>query len=59
MRDAKHEVELLHRAGLQIVEMKSVRYLPFFRRRRTKLGYWSGFWGSKIGYDTVFVCERA
>jgi len=58
MRDAKHEVELLHRAGLQIVEMKSVRYLPFFRRRKTKLGYWPGFWGSRIGYDTVFVCQR-
>src|SRR5215813_2744212 len=58
MRDAKHEVQLLRRAGLQMVEMKSVRYAPFFRRRQTKLGYWSGFWGSKIGYDTVFVCQR-
>jgi SAM-dependent methyltransferase len=59
MRDAKHEVELLQRARLQVVEMKSVRYLPFLRRRKTKLGYWSGFWGSKIGYDTVFVCQRS
>lgn len=57
MRDAKHEVELLRRAGLQVVEMKSVRYAPFFRRRQAKLGYWSGFWGSRIGYDTVFVCQ--
>jgi ubiquinone/menaquinone biosynthesis C-methylase UbiE len=58
MRDAKHEVQLLRRAGLQMVEMKSVRYAPFFRRRHAKLGYWSGFWGSKIGYDTIFVCQR-
>jgi ubiquinone/menaquinone biosynthesis C-methylase UbiE len=57
MRAAKQEVELLRRAGLQMVEMKSVRYAPFFRRRQTKLGYWSGFWGSRIGYDTVFVCQ--
>jgi SAM-dependent methyltransferase len=59
MRNAKHEVQLLRRAGLHVVEMKSVRYLPFFRRRQTTLGYWSGFWGSRIGYDTVFVCQRA
>jgi SAM-dependent methyltransferase len=59
MRDAKHEVELLRRAGLQLVEMKSVRYLPFFRRNRTKLGFWPGFWGSWIGYDTVFVCQKS
>ena len=58
MRDAKHEVHLLRRAGLQMVDMKSVRYVPFFRRRQAKLGYWSGFWGSRIGYDTVFVCQR-
>jgi len=58
MRDAKSEVRLLRRAGLQMIEMKSVRYLPFFRRRLTNLGYWSGFWGSKIGYDTIFVCRK-
>jgi SAM-dependent methyltransferase len=58
MGDAKHEVRLLRRAGLQIVEMKSVRYVPFLRRYVTNLGYWSGFWGSKIGYDTVFVCQK-
>ena len=58
MRDAKREVTLLRRAGFQMVEMKSVRYLPFFRRRLTKLGYWQGFWGTKIGYDTVFVCQK-
>jgi ubiquinone/menaquinone biosynthesis C-methylase UbiE len=58
MRDAKHEVQLLRRAKLQMVEMKSVRYVPFFRRRQSRLGYWSGFWGTKIGYDTVFVCQR-
>ena len=59
MRDAKHEVRLLRRAGLQMVEMKSVRYLPFFRRHLATLGYWPGIWGSKIGYDTVFVCRRS
>jgi ubiquinone/menaquinone biosynthesis C-methylase UbiE len=59
MRDAKHEVQLLRRAELQMVEMKSVRYLPFFRRRQAKLGYWPGFLGSKLGYDTVFVCQRS
>jgi len=58
MRDARREVQLLRRAGLQLVEMKSIRYAPFFRRRQAKLGYWSGFWGSRIGYDTVFVCQR-
>jgi ubiquinone/menaquinone biosynthesis C-methylase UbiE len=58
MRDAKHEVQMLRRAGLQMVEMTSVRYVPFLRRRQAKLGYWSGFWGSRIGYDTVFVCQR-
>jgi ubiquinone/menaquinone biosynthesis C-methylase UbiE/uncharacterized protein YbaR (Trm112 family) len=58
MRHAKQEVTLLRRAGFQVVEMKSVRYVPFFRRRISKLGYWSGFWGSKIGYDTVFVCQK-
>ena len=57
MRDARHEVQLLRRAGLEMVEMKSVRYAPFFRRRQAKLGYWSGFWGSRIGYDTIFVCQ--
>jgi ubiquinone/menaquinone biosynthesis C-methylase UbiE len=59
MRDAKHEVQLLRRAGLQMVEMKSVRCAPVFRRRQAKLGYWSGFWGTKIGYDTVFVCQTS
>src|SRR5262245_44198402 len=59
MRDAKREVRLLERARLQIVEMKSVRYLPLLRRRQAKLGYWSGFWGSRFGYDTVFVCQRS
>jgi SAM-dependent methyltransferase len=58
MRDAEREVTLLHRAGFSVVEMKSVRYVPFFRRRLTKLGYWPGFWGTKIGYDTVFVCQK-
>ena len=59
MRDARHEVELLRRAGFQMVEMKSVRYLPFFRRHLTKLGHWPGFWGSRLGYDTIFVCQKS
>jgi len=58
MRDARREVELLGRAGFRLVEMKSVRYVPWFRGRVTKLGYWPGFWGTKIGYDTVFVCQK-
>jgi ubiquinone/menaquinone biosynthesis C-methylase UbiE len=58
MRDARHEAKLLCQAGFRMVEMKSVRYVPFFRRRLTNLGYWPGFWGSKIGYDTVFVCQK-
>jgi SAM-dependent methyltransferase len=58
MRDAQREVELLRRAGFSVVEMKSVRYVPFLRRRLTKLGYWPGFWGTRIGYDTVFVCQK-
>jgi SAM-dependent methyltransferase len=58
MRDAKREVELLRRAGFRVVEMKSVRYVPFLRRRLAKLGYWPGFWGTRIGYDTVFVCQK-
>jgi SAM-dependent methyltransferase len=58
MRDAKREVHLLRRAGFAVVEMKSVRYVPFLRRRQTRLGYWPGFWGSKIGYDTVFICQK-
>ena len=58
MTDAKSEVELLRRAGFKVVEMKSVRYVPFLRRRRRKLGYWPGFWGTRIGYDTVFVCQK-
>ncbi len=58
MRDAKDEVQLLRRAGLRLVEMKSVRYIPLLRRCMTNLGYWSGYWGSKIGYDTIFVCQK-
>ena len=58
MRDAKREVELLRAAGFQVVEMKSVRYLPFFRRHQQNLGYWPGFWGTRIGYDTIFVCRK-
>src|SRR5262249_37322506 len=58
MKDARQEVQLLHNAGFQVVEMKSVRYLPFFRRHLPKLGYWPGFFGSRIGYDTVFVCQK-
>jgi SAM-dependent methyltransferase len=58
MRDARREVQLLRRAGFRVVEMKSVRYVPFLRRRLTKLGYWPGFWGTRIGYDTVFVCQK-
>jgi SAM-dependent methyltransferase len=58
MRNAKREVQLLCDAGFQVVEMKSVRYLPFFRGRLQKLGYWPGFWGTRIGYDTIFVCQR-
>lgn len=58
MRDAKREVQLLRRAGFSVVEMKSVRYVPLLRRRLTKLGYWPGFWGTRIGYDTVFVCQK-
>jgi hypothetical protein len=22
------------------------------------VGYWPGFWGTRIGYDTIFVCQR-
>ena len=58
MKSATREVELLRRAGFQMIEMKSVRYVPFFRRRLKKLGYWQGFWGTKIGYDTIFVCQK-
>jgi ubiquinone/menaquinone biosynthesis C-methylase UbiE/uncharacterized protein YbaR (Trm112 family) len=58
MRDAKLEVELLSAAGFQIVEMKSVRYLPFFRGRLQNLGYWPGFWGARLGYDTIFICRK-
>jgi ubiquinone/menaquinone biosynthesis C-methylase UbiE len=58
MRNAKREVELLRAAGFQVVDMKSVRYLPFFRRQFQKLGYWPGFWGATIGYDTIFVCRK-
>jgi ubiquinone/menaquinone biosynthesis C-methylase UbiE len=58
MKDARREVQLLCAAGFEVVEMKSVRYLPFFRCRVAKLGYWPGFWGSRIGYDTVFVCQK-
>jgi len=58
MRDAKREVELLRRAGFKVVEMKSVRYVPFLRGRLTRPGYWPGFWGARIGYDTVFVCQK-
>src|SRR5262249_51169116 len=58
MKDARHEVRLLRNAGFQVIEMKSVRYLPFFRRHLPKLGYWPGFWGTRIGYDTVFVCQK-
>jgi SAM-dependent methyltransferase len=58
MRDARQEVQLLRRAGFTIVEMTSVRYIPLLRRRLTKLGYWPGFWGSRIGYDTIFVCQK-
>src|SRR5262249_40783146 len=49
MRDAKREVELLRRAGFSLAEMTSVRYVPFFRRRPTKLGDWPGFWGARSG----------
>jgi SAM-dependent methyltransferase len=58
MRDAKREIDFLRRAGFKVVEMKSVRYVPFLRRRRTQPGYWPGFWGARIGYDTVFVCQK-
>jgi len=58
MRNARQEVRLLRRAGFRMLEMKSVRYMPFFRSRMAKLGYWPGYWGSKIGYDTIFVCQR-
>src|SRR5262245_27948736 len=58
MRDARREVELLRRAGFNVVDMKSVRYIPVLRRRQATLGYWPGFWGTRIGYDTVFVCQK-
>jgi ubiquinone/menaquinone biosynthesis C-methylase UbiE len=58
MKDARGEVELLERTGFRLLEMRSVQYLPFIRRRMKSLGYWNGYWGSRFGYDTVFVCEK-
>ncbi len=58
MRSARAEVQYLEAAGLRLVEMRSVKYLPLLRGRPQRLGYWPGYWGSRIGYDTIFVCQK-
>lgn len=58
MRSARTEVRYLEAAGLRLVEMRSVKYLPLLRGRVQRLGYWPGYWGSRIGYDTIFVCQK-
>jgi ubiquinone/menaquinone biosynthesis C-methylase UbiE len=58
MRDARREVNLLQGAGFEIIELKSIPYLPFLRRHLTQMCYWNGYWGSRVGYDTVFVCRK-
>jgi len=58
VRSARAEVRHLERAGLQLAEMRSVKYLLFRRRGVKRLGYWPGYGGSRIGYDTIFVCQK-
>jgi len=58
MRNARLEVEYATRAGFRLVEMKSVRYLPFLRGRVKQLGFWPGYLGAKLGCNTVFVFQK-
>jgi SAM-dependent methyltransferase len=58
MRSARAEVARLEGAGLRLVDMRSVRYLPFVRRRARRLGFWPGYWGARIGYITMFTCVK-
>jgi len=58
MRSAREEVRQAERAGFRLVDMLSVRYLPFLRGRLKSLGYWPGYWGAKLGCDTVFVLQK-
>jgi SAM-dependent methyltransferase len=58
MRSARAEIRHLQRAGLDLVDLRSVRYVPFLRRRARRLGFWPGLWGTRIGYITVFACRK-
>jgi SAM-dependent methyltransferase len=58
MRSARQETALLRRSGFEVLQLKSPWYAPFLRGRLRDLGYWPGYWGSRIGYCTVFVCRK-
>ena len=58
MRNAGDELRRLTEAGFKLTEMKSVWYVPFLRGRLRRLSYWPGRWGSRIGYNTIFVARR-
>jgi SAM-dependent methyltransferase len=57
VRDARLETRALAAAGLRLVAIRSVRFVPFLRRLRTP-GYWSGAWASRLGADIIFIAER-
>jgi SAM-dependent methyltransferase len=58
MRSARAEAARIREAGLDLVDVRSVRYLPFMRRRTRRLGFWPGYWGALIGCDTMFICRK-
>jgi SAM-dependent methyltransferase len=57
-RRIEDEIELLERAGLRVVDLKTVRFLPFLRRF-VGPGYWSGTLGTKLGSDIIIFAEKS
>ncbi len=57
LKDIKRETAALEQAGLQIREVKTVRFLPFIRRF-VQPGYWSGPLGTKLGSDIIIIADK-
>lgn len=57
VRDIRVETAALAAAGLRVVALRTVRFVPFLRRRGSP-GYWNGAWATRLGADVVLIAER-
>jgi SAM-dependent methyltransferase len=57
VRDFGADVHALEGAGLRVVQIKTLQFLPFLRRF-LPYGYWSGVRATRLGSDIIAVAER-